>query len=54
MAVVLKLVVALIYTHYTTSIVDDEGIEQSDAYNSAPISHRLVLRFHPVESANQG
>lgn len=48
---VIKLVIAAIYTQYTTSIVDDEGIEQSDSYNSGPVGHRLILRFHPVGDA---
>ena len=45
---VIKLVVAAIYLNYTTVIIDDDGIEQSDSYNSGPVSHRLILRFSPV------
>lgn len=40
---------AMVYSRYTTVIVDDEGIEQSDSYNSGPIGHKLVLRFVPVK-----
>ena len=45
MVLVIKLVVAVIYAQYNTAIVDDEGMEQSDSYNSGPIGHKLVLRF---------
>ncbi|KYG43809.1 hypothetical protein M433DRAFT_542149 [Acidomyces richmondensis BFW] len=46
---VIKLVIAAVYSQYTTSIVNDEGIEQSDSYNSGPISNRLILRFHDAD-----
>ncbi|KAK4560755.1 hypothetical protein LTR86_005334 [Recurvomyces mirabilis] len=45
----IKLVVAAIYATYTTHIVDDEGIEQSDSYNSGPIGGKLILRFEDVK-----
>ncbi|KAK3629229.1 hypothetical protein LTR56_005105 [Elasticomyces elasticus] len=51
---VIKLVVAAIYSNYTTVIVNEDGIEQSDSYNSGPISHKLVLRFVPVVDAETG
>jgi len=41
----MKLVVAAIYTNYTTEIVDAEGIEQADTYVSGPVGEKLVLRF---------
>ena len=41
----MKLVIAAIYTNYTTEIVDDEGIEQADTYISRPIGNKLILRF---------
>ena len=41
----MKLITAAIYTNYTTSIVDDEGIEQIDAYTAGPRANKLVLRF---------
>ncbi|KAK3638425.1 hypothetical protein LTR56_013065 [Elasticomyces elasticus] len=50
---IIKLVVAAIYEKYTTVIVDEDGIEQSDSYNSGPISHKLVLRFVPVLEAGE-
>ncbi|KAK4548181.1 hypothetical protein LTR36_010050 [Oleoguttula mirabilis] len=45
---VIKLVIATIYSQYTTSIVDATGIEQTDSYNSGPASHKLTLRFQAV------
>lgn len=41
----MKFIVAAIYTNYTTSIVDDEGIEQEDGYTARPISQKLMLKF---------
>ena len=44
----IKLVVAAIYTNFTTSIVEDEGIEQEDNYIAPPKGRKLVLQFTPV------
>ena len=44
-AVELKYVTAAIYTNFTTTIVDDTGIEQADAYTAGPIGNQLTLRF---------
>ncbi|EER29230.1 Cytochrome P450 family protein [Coccidioides posadasii C735 delta SOWgp] len=41
----MKLVVAAIYSNYTTSIVNDDGIEAIDAYTVRPTSNRLILKF---------
>ncbi|KIW14794.1 hypothetical protein PV08_07579 [Exophiala spinifera] len=41
----IKLLVAAIYSNWTTEIVDDEGIEEVDAYTTKPKSNRLILRF---------
>ena len=41
----MKLIIAAIYTNYTTEIVDDEGIEQTDTYISRPIGDKLIMRF---------
>ena len=46
----MKLAVAAIYTNYTTSIVDDEGIEQLDNYIAVPTSHKLILSFKHARS----
>ena len=42
---VLKTIVAAIYTNYETTIVDDEGIEQEDAFLAGPVGRKLVLTF---------
>ncbi|KAL4875372.1 cytochrome P450 [Aspergillus karnatakaensis] len=45
----IKLVMAAVYTNYTTSIVDDEDIEQDLAdFISLPKGRKLMLRFSPV------
>lgn len=44
----LKLVIATIYTNYTTEIVDDEGIEQTDTFVAGPVGEKLILRFTRV------
>lgn len=46
----MKLITAAIYTNYTTHVVDDEGIEQKDAYTAPPEGNRLVLGFERVGS----
>ena len=45
----MKLITAAIYTNFTTHIIDDEGIEQVDAYTAGPRSHRLILQFKRAE-----
>ncbi|KAJ6183695.1 hypothetical protein N7519_004996 [Penicillium mononematosum] len=45
----IKLVMAAVYSNYTTSIVDDEGIEQDYAFISLPRGRKLMLRFIPVD-----
>ncbi|KAJ5265283.1 hypothetical protein N7524_006301 [Penicillium chrysogenum] len=45
----IKLVMAAVYSNYTTSIVDDEGIEQDYAFISLPRGRKLMLRFTPVD-----
>lgn len=45
----IKLVMAAVYTNYTTSIVDDEGIEQDYAFISLPKGRKLMLSFTPVK-----
>ncbi|KLJ13509.1 unspecific monooxygenase [Blastomyces silverae] len=44
----MKLVVAAIYSNFTSKIVDDEGIEPIDAYSVRPSSNKLVLKFERV------
>ncbi|KAJ5319732.1 hypothetical protein N7508_000015 [Penicillium antarcticum] len=45
---VIKLVMAAIYSNYTTAIVDDEDIEQEFAFIALPRGRNLTLRFIPV------
>jgi cytochrome P450 len=48
----IKLVMAAVYTNYTTTVVDDEGIEQDLAdFISLPKGRKLVLRFSPINRA---
>lgn len=47
--IVIKLVMAAVYSNYTTVIVDDEGIEQDYAFISLPRGRKLMLKFIPVE-----
>lgn len=44
----MKLVLAAVYTNYTTHIIDDSGIEQQDAYTALPRGHKLILSFRRV------
>ncbi|KAJ9314922.1 hypothetical protein DTO271D3_4922 [Paecilomyces variotii] len=44
----IKLVVAAIYTNYTTTILDDEGIEQEDSYLGSPRSNKLIIEVRPA------
>jgi hypothetical protein len=45
----MKLIVAAIYSNYTSHIVDDNGMEnQSDGYTGRPENERLFLRFERV------
>jgi cytochrome P450 len=44
----MKLIVTAIYTNWRTAIVDDDGIDEIDAYTTRPRSNRLLLRFQHV------
>ena len=44
----IKLIVSAVYSNWRTEIVDDEGIEQIDAYQTRPKSNKLMLRFVDV------
>lgn len=44
----IKLVMAAVYSNYTTVIIDDEGIEQDYAFISLPRGRKLMLKFIPV------
>lgn len=45
----MKLITAAIYTNYRTRVVDDEGIEQIDAYTAHPRGNKLILAYERVE-----
>ncbi|KAF2189371.1 cytochrome P450 [Zopfia rhizophila CBS 207.26] len=45
---VIKLLVSAIYTNFTTTIVDDEGIEHRDEMVAGPMSDKLILQFHHI------
>lgn len=45
----MKLITAAVYTNFETAVVDDEGIEQVDAYTAGPKAGRLILGFRRVE-----
>ncbi|KAF2100965.1 cytochrome P450 [Rhizodiscina lignyota] len=44
----MKHAIAAIYTNYTTSIVDAEGIEQDEGFSAGPKGNKLVLKFHRI------
>jgi hypothetical protein len=44
----MKLIVASIYTNYTTHIIDDDGIEQTDSIVASPVGEKLVLGFNRI------
>ncbi|KAI1326727.1 cytochrome P450 [Xylariaceae sp. FL0255] len=46
----MKLIVATIYSNYTSHIVDDRGIEQTDMYTGHPKSNALHLRYEKIDS----
>jgi hypothetical protein len=41
----LKLIVAGVYTNYRSRVIDDQGIEQEDAYSAGPKGSKLILEF---------
>lgn len=41
----IKLVMAAAYTNFTTSIIDDEGIEQDHEFISLPKGRKLIVQF---------
>ncbi|KAI0133533.1 cytochrome P450 [Xylariales sp. AK1849] len=44
----MKMVIAAIYSNYTSHIVDDDGIEPTDGYTAHPTSGQLWLRFQRI------
>ena len=47
-SLVMKLIVASIYTNYTTHIINDDGIEQLDSMVASPAGEKLVLGFNSI------
>jgi hypothetical protein len=45
---VIKLLVAAIYTNFTSTVIDDSGIEHRDNIFSGPVGDELILQFHPI------
>lgn len=46
----MKYIVTALYSNYSTSIVDDEGIEQVDSYTAPPKSDKLMIRLEKIAS----
>jgi hypothetical protein len=46
----MKYIIAALYSNFSTSIVDDTGIEQTDAYTAPPISDKLLIRLEHVNT----
>ncbi|KAF1845395.1 cytochrome P450 [Cucurbitaria berberidis CBS 394.84] len=44
----MKYIVAALYSNYSTTIVDDTDIEQSDAYTAPPKSEKLMIRLNKL------
>ncbi|KAK5028859.1 hypothetical protein LTS07_006239 [Exophiala sideris] len=44
----IKLLVAAVYSNWTTEIIDDEGIQEIDAWTTRPSSNRLLLKYQHV------
>ena len=44
----MKYIVAALYSSYSTTIVDDAGIEQSDAYTAPPRSDKLMIKLNKL------
>jgi hypothetical protein len=46
----MKYIVAAMYSNYTTTIVDDTDVEQSDAYTAPPKSDKLMIKLQSVKT----
>ncbi|RDA94364.1 hypothetical protein CP533_3767 [Ophiocordyceps camponoti-saundersi (nom. inval.)] len=46
----IKLTAALIYSNFRTSVVEDDGMEQTGGYSARPKRNQLFLKLTPVES----
>ena len=41
----MKLLLATIYSNYSTHLIDASGIEMRDAYTSGPEGNQLIVQF---------
>ena len=48
----MKAMVAMIYSEFETSIMDDDGMEQVDGVVAGPVGDKLILRFREVGGFN--
>jgi hypothetical protein len=46
----MKYTLAALYSNYSTTIVDDTGIEQSDSYTAPPKSDKLIIKLERLEA----
>jgi hypothetical protein len=46
----MKYIIAALYSNYTTTIVDDTGIEQIDAYTAPPKSDKLLIKLEHAKT----
>ncbi|KAF1833757.1 cytochrome P450 [Decorospora gaudefroyi] len=44
----MKYIIAALYSNYSTAIVDDTGIEQTDSYTAPPKSDKLLIRLEKL------
>jgi hypothetical protein len=45
----MKYILAALYSKYSTTIVDDTGIEQSDSYTAPPKSDKLIIKLERLK-----
>tara|TARA_R110002003_G_scaffold70_12_gene6406 strand:+ start:14177 stop:14317 length:141 start_codon:yes stop_codon:yes gene_type:complete len=45
----MKYIIAALYSNFSTSIVDDTGIEQIDSYTAPPKSDKLMVKLERIE-----
>jgi hypothetical protein len=45
----MKYIIAALYSNFSTSIVDDTGIEQIDSYTAPPKSDKLMVKLERTE-----
>jgi hypothetical protein len=45
----MKLIIATMYSAYTTEVVEDADMQQEDQFLAGPVGEKLVLRFQPLQ-----